>query len=118
MPHLSKSLPKYCKHRASGQAVVTLCARDFYLGPHGTKASKLQYDRLVCEWLANGRRLTEEHPERPLAVVELIKAYWSHCQHYYVKNGRQTVSFRQGCKKFPWPGLQGRIRIRCPSVIG
>ena len=32
--------PKYRKHRASGQAVVTLNGRDIYLGPHGTKASK------------------------------------------------------------------------------
>jgi hypothetical protein len=37
-------LLKYRKHRASGQAVVTLNGRDFYLGPHNTKASKLEYD--------------------------------------------------------------------------
>ena len=53
----SKSLPKYAKHKASGQAVVRLSGKDFYLGPHGTKASKLEYDRLIGEWLANGRQL-------------------------------------------------------------
>lgn len=46
MPKLSNSVPKYRKHRASGQAVVTLDGRDFYLGPHNTKSSKLEYDRL------------------------------------------------------------------------
>src|SRR6478609_8109142 len=56
MPRLVNSFPSYCKHRASGQAVVTLCGQDFYLGPHGTKASKLEYDRLIAEWLARGRR--------------------------------------------------------------
>jgi hypothetical protein len=43
------SLPKYRKHRASGQAVVTLCGVDHYLGPHGTRASKSEYDRLIAE---------------------------------------------------------------------
>ena len=54
MPRLAHALPKYRKHRGSGQAVVTLNGREFYLGPHGTKASKIEYDRLIGEWLANG----------------------------------------------------------------
>ena len=41
------AVPKYRRHRASGQAVVTLSGQDFYLGPHGTKASKQEYDRLI-----------------------------------------------------------------------
>ena len=51
MPWSNNYLPKYRKHRASGQAVVTLSGQDFYLGPHDTKASKLEYDRLIGEWL-------------------------------------------------------------------
>ena len=43
------SVPKYCKHKASGQAVVSLNGRDCYLGPHGTKASKTEYDRVIGE---------------------------------------------------------------------
>jgi hypothetical protein len=39
---LTQSNPKYRKHRASGQAVVTLNGHDYYLGPHGTKASKAE----------------------------------------------------------------------------
>lgn len=38
MPHLTKSTPKYRKHRASGQAIVTLNGEVFYLGPHGARA--------------------------------------------------------------------------------
>lgn len=49
MPRLTNSLPKYRKHRASGQAVVTIAGRDCYLGPHGTKASRLEYDPLINE---------------------------------------------------------------------
>lgn len=48
-------LPKYRKHKASGQAVVTLSGKEHYLGPHGTKASKLEFDRLIAEWLQSGR---------------------------------------------------------------
>ena len=47
-------LPKYRLHKASGQAVVTFNGRDFYLGPHATKTSKIEYDRLIGEWLAHG----------------------------------------------------------------
>ena len=57
----SKSLPKYRKHKRSGQAIVTLSGKDFYLGPHGTNASKLEYDRLIGEWLANGRQLPSQN---------------------------------------------------------
>ena len=46
--------PSYRHHRASGQAVVTLSGRDIYLGPHGTKFSRDNYDRVVGEWLAAG----------------------------------------------------------------
>jgi hypothetical protein len=49
MPRLVQALPKYRKHKASGQAVVTLNGVEHYLGPHGTKASKTRYDRLIAE---------------------------------------------------------------------
>src|SRR3954453_2436990 len=57
MPRLVNQNPSYRKHRASGQAIVTIDGQDIYLGPHGTKASKSEYDRIIGEWLANGRRL-------------------------------------------------------------
>lgn len=61
MPRLTASTPKYRKHRASGQAVVTLSGKDCYLGPYGTKAIRVEYDRLVGEWLAAGRPATRAH---------------------------------------------------------
>ena len=39
MPKLRNSVPKYRRHKASGQAVVTLDGKDFYLGPHNSKVS-------------------------------------------------------------------------------
>lgn len=60
MPRLKNGTPNYCKHKASGQAVVTLNGRDFYLGKHGTAASRREYERLIGQWLASGRTLTDE----------------------------------------------------------
>ncbi len=81
--------PAYRKHKATGQAAVTLCGKHFYLGPHGTAASRREYDRLVSEWMANGRRLpTYDNSDIP--VLELINSYWKFAQTYYVKNGEHT----------------------------
>ena len=55
MPRLINTTPKYRKHAASGQAIATLNGHDIYLGPYGRHVSTVEYDRLVAEWLANGR---------------------------------------------------------------
>lgn len=91
MPKLTKAVPKYRKHRASGQAVVTIGGRDHYLGPHGTKASHAEYDRLIGEYLANGRS-TGPHPgeDHEITIVEIAAKYWRHAKRYYVKNGEPT----------------------------
>lgn len=88
MPKLSNSTPKYRKHRASGQAIVSLSGKDFYLGPHGTKASHAEYDRLVAEWLQAGRCLADE--AEPITVVELLAVYKRFAESYYRKNGEPT----------------------------
>lgn len=91
MPRLVHSLPKYRKHRASGQAIVTLAGQDHYLGPHGTNVSKMRYDRLIAEFITAGRR-----GQQPLQatdgvpLIDLLAAYWRHCKSYYVKNGKPT----------------------------
>lgn len=96
MPILTKALPKYSKHRASGQAVVTLCGKDFYLGPYGTKVSRLEYDRLVAQWLANGRTLPGGGKDQAaITVIEVLTAYKKHAAGYYVKNGKITNEFAQ-----------------------
>ena len=44
--------PSYRLHKATGQAVVTLAGRDFYLGKHSTAASRAEYHRLLAEFQA------------------------------------------------------------------
>ena len=74
MPRLERSVPKYRKHKASGQAFVEINGRRHYLGPWQSKASKLEYDGLITEWLASGRSTAYGVPERVTSIVELIVA--------------------------------------------
>src|SRR5687767_3541621 len=90
MPRIGNSVPRYRKHKASGQAVVTLSGQDFYLGPHGTQVSKAEYDRQVAEWLARGRCPCGPVVEEGYTVVELIADYKRFATGYYRKNGQGT----------------------------
>ena len=90
MPKLTHSVPKYRRHKASGQAMVTLSGLDHYLGPHGTKASRIEYDRLIGEWIAAGRQLSVT-ADSGLTIAELIQRYrLEHVERHYVKNDRPT----------------------------
>jgi len=89
MPRLTRSVPKYRKHRASGQAIVTLGGRDHYLGPHGTKASRVEYDRLIAEWLAAGRPAAQTS-DAELTVAEILAEYLQWARQHFRKNGSET----------------------------
>ncbi len=87
MPRTTKP-PAYRLYKRTGQAVVTLNGQDHYLGLHGTAMSRMAYDVLVGEWLANGRRMPAQ--ETSVSVTELAAAYWRFAQGYYRKNGKHT----------------------------
>ena len=91
MPRLKNSTPRYRKHKASGQAVVTIDGQDYYLGPHGSRPSRREYERLIGEWLQNDRSL----PVDPYAitVAQVVNAYQKFAKRYYVKNGEPTGTF-------------------------
>jgi len=77
MPCLSPGmLPKYRKHRATGQAIVTLAGRDHYLGPHGTVASKLEYiEKFDFVLFAGLPALRSKHIERPYFASERARKF-------------------------------------------
>ena len=83
MPPLGNRVPKYRKHKQSGQAIVTINGRDHLLGPHGTKASTLEYDRLITEWLSSGRSTAYGVPEHIDSVTELVVDYVEYVKVYY-----------------------------------
>jgi integrase len=89
-------VPGYRKHRHSGQAVVTLSGQDCYLGPHGTKISKAEYDRVVAEWLARGRRPLVDQDDAAageITLIELAARYKAFAKGYYRKNGVVTNEY-------------------------
>ena len=65
-------VPSYRRHKPTGQAVLTINGKDLYLGKWNTAASRGEYDRLIAEFLANGRQLRSEIES---TVVEIINAY-------------------------------------------
>src|SRR5262245_19355952 len=84
-------LPRYRRHKQSGQAVVSLPLgngryRDVLLGPFNTDQSKREYARLIDEWLAHGGQvlLSRQSPGRAGPTInELLLAYWPAVEDYY-----------------------------------
>lgn len=93
MPKSTDSrVPSYRHHKPTGQAVVTINGRDIYLGKWNTTASRVEYDRLIAEFLANGRRLQSN---ADATVVEVLNAYRKFAESYYRKGGQVTSEY--GC---------------------
>jgi len=87
-------IPKLSHHKASGNAVVRLGGRDVYVGLWGMSQAKAEYDRVVAEWLAGGRRL-DAAGVNDRTVAELIAAFWDHAQIYYLDpDGAPTNELR------------------------
>jgi len=86
-------IPTYRLHRASGQAIVTLNGQDVYLGPHRSRVSRQEYDRVVGEWLARDRRLAVDEEKETTTVNEVILRYAEFARSYYVRDGKSTAEF-------------------------
>ena len=127
MSDRSNSVPSYRRHRQSGNAIVTLTngiggRRDVLLGKHGTKASRVEYARVIAEWEARGRTLPVEAVGHDLTVNELLNSFRKHVtQHYRHADGTPTsevadygYSLRPGasCTAPPGPPRSGRWRWR------
>jgi hypothetical protein len=93
---MSKRTPAYCLHKATGQAVVRINGHDHYLGKYDSPESHAEYDRLIAEWLANGRRLpgTATAPDG-ISVNELALAYWKWAVAYsrWDERGGQCLKY-------------------------
>ncbi len=113
MPKLTRRVPKYGLHKASGQALVKLGGKAFYLGQDGTKTSRRKYEQLVGQWIANGRKLPGEEmrpvcrslesiPPVPrgedLLVLNLVGAYWRYAHEYY-QGHEKELNFIKQCLK-------------------
>lgn len=90
MGTLPRRAPSYRLHKATGRGVVTLNGRDVYLGAYGTPESRAAYDRVVAEWLANGRRLVED---APVTIAELVVAYLRHVDGRYESDEPANIRY-------------------------
>lgn len=93
MPDVNSYRIPICGKHASGQAVVRLNGRDHYLGTYGSPEAKQAYERLITEWIAQGRQMPRAEG---LTVSELILVFWRHAEkHYRRADGTQTEEI--GC---------------------
>ena len=117
MPRLTHKLPSYRLHRASGQAVITLAGRDYYLGTYNSPESRTEYDRLIQEFLANSRSAGAVQSQanqgaQTVTINELITTYWDFALGYYVKNSQPTRELQALKYSFkPMAELYGVIAV-------
>jgi hypothetical protein len=88
-----RNIPSYRLHKASGQAFVELGGRRIYLGKHGSKASREEYERQIAEYLANGRKLPPTQSKKGISCRELAIHFLEWAEKYYVKNDKITPTF-------------------------
>ena len=101
MPRLVTSIPKYRKHKGSGQAMVTVNGRDHYLGPHGTKAIKLEYDRIINQWIVSSRNpnlglTSKQFGESTLS--DLMNSYRKWAVKYYRHPDGKLMGSKLHCR--------------------
>lgn len=85
--------PSYRLHKASGQALVEIKGRRFYLGKHGTTESREKYHRILAEWHSSGVPPEKNSPHSlPLSVLLLRFLNWAKVR--YVKHGKRTSEVR------------------------
>jgi hypothetical protein len=93
-----RPVPRLTCHKYSGKAVVRLSGHDHYCGRWGTPEAKATYDRLIAEWLANGRRslvpVAADH--HAISVAEVLVAFWRFAEgHYRDPDGRPTTEMKE-----------------------
>lgn len=100
--------PSLRLHKPSKQAVVTIDGRDHYLGPWGSRRAKVEYERLIAEWTANGGM--GGGPGRSVTVAELVLAYRKFAATYYAPPSQEAAQIRLAMR--PLVGKYGHTFAR------
>lgn len=90
---LSKRIPGYLLHKATGQARVRINGTDHYLGKFGSEESRRKYGELIAKH-AGGVPIDPFKPDGQksgLTVAELVLVFLRHAETHYVKNGKMTA---------------------------
>ncbi|MEX0653512.1 MAG: site-specific integrase [Phycisphaeraceae bacterium] len=79
MPRLTTRPPRMYRDR--GRAYVKIDGQRVGLGPWASAEARETYDRLIAEWLANGRKLPEPtDADEPVTVTEVCVEYVKHAR--------------------------------------
>jgi integrase len=92
MPKLRRHIPRLSRH-IRGQAFVKIAGQQIWLGRHGDPLTHEKYDRLIAEWLANGRilPLPAPLPEEPATILHLLAPYWRWAKQRYTAAEVATI---------------------------
>ncbi|WP_435005650.1 hypothetical protein P12x_003466 [Tundrisphaera lichenicola] len=106
-----RQIPSYRLHKATGQAIVVLRGRSYYLGKFGTTQSRAEYNRVIAdnrviaEYLANGGSAPQPKSgpaaSTDLTIDELILRYWRFAEGHYARDGlpgRELASIRDAIR--------------------
>jgi integrase len=105
---MSNRKPSLRLHKPSKQAVVTIDGKDHYLGPWGSRRARIEYERLLGEWAANGGM--GGGAGRAVTVAELVLAYRKFAVTYYAPPSREAAQIRLALR--PVVGKYGHTLAR------
>ena len=88
------NIPNYRLHKATGQAFVELGGRRFYLGKHGSKASREEYERRVAEYLTNGRQLPPTGTKTGISCKELAIHFLEWAEEYFMSQPKSFAHIK------------------------
>ena len=94
MPRLKNRLPRMFRDR--DYAVVKLGNKRHHLGKWGSAVAKVEYDRIVAEWLAAGRPTLK--PNNSLSCNQMMLAYLKWAKSYHGEGTDQVASIKALCK--------------------
>lgn len=100
-------VPRYRLHRASDQAVVTICGRDTYLGAHGSPESRAEYERVIGEFIAS--RGVPEDRRANLTIDEFSASSTGATRRATARTRRRTAASSRRCAG------SARSSARCAS---
>ena len=88
-----KNVPGYLHHKKSGQAMVVLQGKTIYLGKYKSKSSREEYERVIGDYLANGKKLPPTRSQTEITIEEAVLLFLEYAKKHYTKNGKVTSTF-------------------------
>ena len=88
-----KNIPSYRLHKPTGQAIVCLRGKIFYLGKWKSKVSRERYGSLIAEYLANDCKLLPTRSGSDLTINSAVVQFLDYAEVAYNKNGKVTSTF-------------------------